>query len=90
MTVTVYLRANQNAALSWNQVDSNFSSLATAVNANTAAIASLTSGAGGPTTGRPASPLLYQSYFDTTLGFTVWCSQLTPSIVWVNAFGVSS
>lgn len=44
---------------------------------------------GGTTAARPASPGLYQPYFDTTLGQPIWCSQITPSIIWVNAAGVA-
>jgi hypothetical protein len=89
MTVSVSLRANQVAALTWSQVDANFSGLAAAVNANTAAIAGIGAGQGGPTSSRPAVPTLYQPYFDTTLGYTVTCSQVSPPI-WVNASGVST
>jgi hypothetical protein len=96
MTVTVYLRANQAAALTWDQVDGNFTALATQVNANTTAIDNIGTSTGGPTSGRPSSPTLYQVYLDTTLGVTagqavpVWCTQLTPSIIWCNAAGESS
>jgi len=41
----------------------------------------------GPTLNRPVPTFIGQSYFDTTLGFTVWASQLLPS-VWVDAAGV--
>jgi len=42
----------------------------------------------GPTSFRPSPPLFVgQSYFDTTLGFTVWAKQLLPTI-WVDAAGV--
>lgn len=42
----------------------------------------------GPTINRPAPPsFVGQSYFDTTLGFTVWAKQLLPTI-WVDAAGV--
>jgi len=42
----------------------------------------------GPTTSRPTPPsFVGQSYFDTTLGFTVWAKQILPS-VWVDAAGV--
>lgn len=44
---------------------------------------------GGPTSSRPSSPVLYQPYFDTTLGLPLTCSQITPSVVWVTASGVS-
>lgn len=43
---------------------------------------------GGPTSSRPASPTLYQVYFDTTLQQPVVASQVTPTVVWVNAAGV--
>jgi len=42
----------------------------------------------GPTTSRPTPTFVGQPYFDTTLGFMVWASQLSPS-VWVDAAGVS-
>jgi hypothetical protein len=89
MTVTVYLRANQSAALSWNQVDSNFSALAAQVNTNTTAIANLSASAGGPTSGRPATPTLYQQYYDTTINNLITCVQVSPPL-WNNAFGVNS
>jgi hypothetical protein len=41
---------------------------------------------GGPTSARPASPVQYQSYFDTTLGLPIWYTGST----WVNAAGVVS
>ncbi|MFM0439279.1 hypothetical protein PQQ84_22660 [Paraburkholderia strydomiana] len=43
---------------------------------------------GGPTSSRPTSPTLYQVYFDTTLQQPVVASQVTPSVIWVNAAGV--
>lgn len=43
---------------------------------------------GGTTAQRPASPVLYMMYFDTTLGQPVWCKQASPA-VWVNAAGVT-
>lgn len=42
----------------------------------------------GPTLNRPAPSAVGQPYFDTTLGFTIWCSQIFP-VIWVNAAGVS-
>lgn len=42
----------------------------------------------GPTTSRPTPATISQSYFDTTLGFMIWCKQVSPAI-WVNAAGVS-
>ena len=41
----------------------------------------------GPTSSRPIPTFVGQSYFDTTLGYTVWCKQLSPTI-WVDAAGV--
>lgn len=41
----------------------------------------------GPTTNRPVPTFVGQPYFDTTLGFMVWASQLSPAI-WVAASGV--
>jgi len=78
MTVTVSLRQNQSTSLSWAQVDNNFIELATAVNATAQ---------GGTTAQRPVVPVLFQSYFDTTLGIPITCSQITPSIIWVNGAG---
>lgn len=81
MTVAVSLRRDQLTPLTWEQTDTNFENLALA----TGIIAD-----GGTTAERPLAPILYQSYFDTTLYFTVWCAQVTPSIVWVNSSGVIS
>jgi len=86
--LTPALRQNQSTALTWAQVDGNFSSICTQVNLNTAAISALGAPQGGPTTSRPASPLLYQTYIDTTLGYPVFCISLSP-VKWVNAAGVS-
>jgi hypothetical protein len=80
MTVTVSLRANQSSSLSWAQGDANFSNLANAVNA-------VLPPSGGTTAARPALPVLYQPYFDTTLGLPIWCTQVSPAI-WVTASGV--
>ena len=44
----------------------------------------------GPTSARPTLvPYLYFEYFDTTLGFPIFATQLfgTP-IIWVNSSGV--
>jgi hypothetical protein len=41
----------------------------------------------GPTVARPVPLAIGQPYFDTTLGFMVWCSQLLPAL-WVDAAGV--
>ena len=42
----------------------------------------------GTTAQRPAPSFVGQPYFDTTLGFMVWCKQTLPTI-WVDAAGVS-
>lgn len=43
----------------------------------------------GPTTSRPSPPsFVGQGYFDTTLGFMVWVSSISPA-VWVDAAGVA-
>jgi len=42
----------------------------------------------GSTLSRPVPTFIGQPYFDTTLGFMVWCSQILPSI-WVDAAGVA-
>ena len=43
----------------------------------------------GPTASRPSLPaFIGQPYFDTTLGFMVWCKQLLPPL-WVDAAGVT-
>lgn len=44
---------------------------------------------GGTTAQRPTAPVQYQQYFDTTLGYPIWCSQVTPSVAWVDATGAS-
>jgi hypothetical protein len=80
MSVTVSLRESQAFPLSWEQVDDNFSALASAINQTNQ---------GGTTAQRPALPALWQPYFDTSLGFPIWCSQNTPSIIWVDSAGVS-
>jgi hypothetical protein len=36
---------------------------------------------------RPGFPVLYQQFFDTSIGQPVWCTQTSPAI-WVNAAGV--
>lgn len=41
----------------------------------------------GVTANRPIPVLVGQPYFDTTLGFMVWCKQIAPAI-WVDAAGV--
>lgn len=43
---------------------------------------------GGATAARPATPILYQTYVDTTLGQPIWCTQVSPAI-WINAAGVA-
>lgn len=43
----------------------------------------------GPTSSRPVPPsFIGQFYFDTTLGFPIWVSQISPT-VWVDSAGVS-
>lgn len=42
----------------------------------------------GPTVSRPTPQVIGQFWFDTTLGFPVWCSQLSP-VTWVTASGVA-
>lgn len=42
----------------------------------------------GTTAQRPVPTFVGQPYFDTTLGFMVWCKQLSPA-VWVDAAGVA-
>lgn len=37
---------------------------------------------------RPASPVIGQHLFDTTLGIPIWCKSLNP-VVWVNASGTA-
>jgi hypothetical protein len=41
----------------------------------------------GPTASRPAAPVQYSMYVDTDLKEPVWCTQVTPTIVWINASG---
>jgi hypothetical protein len=41
--------------------------------------------AGSPV--RPTPVFVGQSYFDTSLGQPIWASQITPSVIWVNASG---
>ncbi len=43
---------------------------------------------GGPTSGRPTNPSIYQHYWDTTLGFDTVCTQLSPQI-WQSTSGVN-
>ena len=42
---------------------------------------------GGTTAQRPASPALWQIYFDTTIGLPIWCNQITPTVTWQDAAG---
>jgi hypothetical protein len=37
---------------------------------------------------RPASPVVGQHLFDTTLGIPIWCKSLNP-VVWCNASGTA-
>ncbi len=80
MTVNVSLRREQATPLTWTQVDDNFASLAAAAGG------SVTIGFGS-TADRPASPAMAQPYFDTTLGFLIITSQISPSVIWVNMAG---
>ena len=41
----------------------------------------------GPTSSRPTSGAVGQTYFDTTLGQPIWCFSVSP-LTWVNAAGV--
>lgn len=44
----------------------------------------------GNTAARPnPPPFLGCQYFDTDLSQPIWCNEITPSIIWVNAAGVS-
>lgn len=44
----------------------------------------------GSSSSRPnPPPFLGCQYFDTDLVQPIWCNEITPSIVWVNAAGVS-
>lgn len=51
--------------------------------------ANLLVNASGPTSSRPTNPVIGQFYLDTTLGLPVWCEQIAPSVIWINASGVS-
>lgn len=42
----------------------------------------------GPTSSRPVPGFVGQPYFDTTLGYMVWASSISPAI-WVDAAGVA-
>lgn len=71
-------------ALNWTTGDfcSNFLTAATAATFSQNAIAP----SGGTTAARPATPKLYQPYLDTTLGFPIYCTQVSPPI-WISASG---
>lgn len=44
----------------------------------------------GPTASRPAVPRkIGMVWFDTQLGYPVWCSQIVPSVIWVDSSGVA-
>jgi hypothetical protein len=43
---------------------------------------------GGPTSARPAEPVLGQQYLDSTLGKPIWAAKITPPVVWKDAAGV--
>lgn len=42
----------------------------------------------GTTAQRPTSPVISQPYLDTTLGIPIWCSQVSPTVKWIDAAGV--
>lgn len=42
----------------------------------------------GPTANRPIPTTVSQAYFDTDLGYMIWCKQFNPTVIWVNAAGV--
>ena len=44
----------------------------------------------GTTAQRPTPTYAGQFYFDTTLGFPIWCKTPGASAVWVNATGTPS
>jgi hypothetical protein len=44
---------------------------------------------GGPTSKRPADPVLGQQYLDSTLGRPIWAAQISPAVVWKDAAGVT-
>lgn len=62
--------------------------LDTAFNAVQMYINALGLASGGTTAGRPGAPVLFQPYFDTTLGEPIWCTSTSP-VIWVNAAGVA-
>lgn len=41
----------------------------------------------GPTSNRPIPTNIGQSYFDTTLGYMIWCANISP-VTWVDSAGV--
>jgi Chaperone of endosialidase len=44
---------------------------------------------GGPTSKRPADPVIGQQYLDSTLGRPIWAAQISPAVVWKDAAGVT-
>lgn len=44
---------------------------------------------GGPTSNRPAEPVLGQQYLDSTIGKPIWAAKITPPVVWKDAAGVT-
>ena len=38
-------------------------------------------------TARPTNPEIGEMFFDITLGKPIWCKQITPNIIWVDAIG---
>jgi len=90
---TIYLRSQQTTPLSYNQMDSNFSTLQNEILTVQQQISMITY-QGGTTAQRPTAITLpavqlYQPYFDTTIGQPIFCSQISPSILWVNSAGVN-
>ena len=43
----------------------------------------------GPTANRPTQPVLNSMYIDSDLKSPIWCTEISPSIVWVNSAGVA-
>ena len=41
----------------------------------------------GSTSNRPIPTKIGQFYYDTTLGYPIYCNQITPSVVWHNSQG---
>jgi hypothetical protein len=43
---------------------------------------------GGPTSKRPADPVMGQQYLDSTIGKPIWAASVAPNVVWKDAAGV--